>query len=647
MTTGKIKVLNEDVINRIAAGEVVERPASVVKELIENAIDAGATRIEVEIKEGGQKAIEITDNGEGMTPSDVLLAFIPHATSKISTDDDLEGITTLGFRGEALPTISAVSHISLVTHHVSEPTGCRISIDNGKIVGPEPDSFPKGTRIQVKNLFYNTPARRKFLKSPATEMAQISDIVCHYIMGYPEIAFKFTKSNVKITSSNGSGNLLDAILAVYEADLTKNLIPLKEPPSLATSGMSLRGYISPPNMARPSSRYTTTLINRRVVKCKLLSQAISRACAAFFPKGKYPVLILDLRVPPELIDVNVHPQKTEIRFKDERWVFAILWEAIQSSLSGLKMVSTVPTSPAEPLPETGNLPSFDTTETQTVEVPSNDGTIFTPPPAFRIPQSFMATANQPVSMPAAFQPSESKTYVNKTLDLNEGNLESFNTQIIPSTFSDNANKPMAQTQNSAFAPVVRLSNPKLLAQLKNTYLLGEDDEGLFIVDQHVAHERVLFDQLVKSYKEKPITAQPLLFPISLKLLPSERILIKEKLDEIKSLGFSVQQEDDGLFYVTAIPCSDKKTSDSQSIQQLLGQILNSWEGRSIAEIKTDLLKTMACKAAIKAGDPLTPPEWNSLLEQLLKTENPFTCPHGRPIVLRLTTRQIEVGFLRA
>ena len=642
MTTEKIKILDGEVINRIAAGEVVERPASVVKELIENAIDAGATKIEVEIKDGGQKSIEITDNGEGMTPNDALLAFMPHATSKISTDADIENIATLGFRGEALPSIASVSHVVLSTHHVDDPTGCRITIDAGKIKGPEPDAFPQGTRIIVKNLFYNTPARRKFLKQPGAEMVQISDIVCHYIMGYPEIAFKFTKSNVKITSSTGSGELKDAVLAVYDTDVTKNLIPLKEPASLANSGMSLRGFISPPNQARPSSRYTTTLVNRRAVKTKLLNQAISRACAAFFPKGKYPVLILDLRVPPEMIDVNVHPQKTEIRFKDERWVFAVIWECIQSSLSGLKMVGTPVSSSSDIRPETGYLPDMDPTiETKTIELSDNSNpTMFTPAPAFKLPDSYrtMATpVEAPAPMSSPIQPPTSSGYENKVFDLNENSFETFNTV-----------KPMAQSASgTAFTPVVKLTNPKILAQLKNTYLLGEDDEGLFIVDQHVAHERVLFDQLVKTYKDKPVTAQPLLFPVPLKLLPSERLIIKEQMDKIKALGFSVQQEEDGLFYVTTIPVADKKTNDNQNIQNLLAEVLNGWEGRSMSEIKTDLLKTMACKAAVKAGDPLTPSEWNALMEQLLKTDNPFTCPHGRPIVLRLTTRQIEVGFLRA
>ncbi len=636
---GKIKVLDEDVISRIAAGEVVERPASVVKELIENAIDAKASRIEIEVKDGGQKLIEVTDNGEGMTRSDAVLAFTPHATSKIQSDDQLDSITTLGFRGEALPTIAAVSRVILVTHHVSEEAGTRLNIDGGVMGHPEADAFPSGTRIQVRNIFYNTPARRKFLKSIQSEMSQISDIVCHYMMGYPEIAFKFTKADVQIVSSNGSGNLLDTIISIYGADVAKGLLPLKVPEFAQESGIFLQGFISPPNQARPAQRYMTTLVNRRVVKCKLLTQAINKACSAFFPRGKYPVLILDLRLPPDMIDVNVHPQKTEIRFKDEHLVFKLIWETVKTSLTGLKMISDVEndfagnvagTSENEVVTE--SFPEFSTSvsNNSTATMPISRGGIFTAPPSLDgIPN--INFSNESVSSGLTKAPDGSKVY-------------SVRSEDFISNFSDI--KPKNTTSANALSPVITLSNPKILAQLKNTYLLGEDDEGLFIVDQHVAHERVLFDQLVETYKDTPVTAQPLLFPVPLKLLPSERLTIKEHLDEMKGLGFSVYQEDDGQFYVTAVPVLDKQT-EQNAIQEILTQVLEGWESRSLDDIKTDLLKTMACKAAIKAGDPLTPAEWNSLIGQLLKTKNPFTCPHGRPIVVRLTTHQIEVGFLRA
>ncbi|MDD3147204.1 MAG: DNA mismatch repair endonuclease MutL [Candidatus Riflebacteria bacterium] len=625
MQNAKIKVLPDDIICRIAAGEVVERPASVVKELIENSIDARATRIEIEIKDGGQKLIEITDNGEGMCRQDAVLAFTPHATSKIIDDSELEHVISLGFRGEALPTIASVARVSMVTRHESEETGSRVTIDGGRIVSVDSDSFPKGTRIQVKNLFYNVPARRKFLKSIQAEMAQISDVVCHYMMGYPEIAFKFSKNNVQIAATNGSGNLIDAILAVYGPEVTRSLVQLKEPVSIAGTGMSLRGYISPPNQARPAARYMTTLVNRRVVKPKLLTQAVNKACGAFFPRGRYPVLILDLRVPPEIIDVNVHPQKTEIRFKDERWVFATIWETIQSSLSGLRMVSE-PVRPAEQTrfePETADLPDYESADSRPGDLSRPAaGSIFTPPPPFSMP-----------GIPAQSGIGKGET---KLYELKDTEMERLGPHSAPQI-------PAGAT---AFAPVVTLHRPKILAQLKNSYLLGEDDDGLFIIDQHAAHERILFDQFVNTYKDTPVTAQPLLFPVPLKLLPSERLIIKEQLPQLKTLGFSIHQEDDNQFYVTAVPVSEKKTSDSESIQNVLSEVLNGWESRSISEIKTDLLKMMACKAAVKAGDPLTDSEWSSLLEQLLKTENPFTCPHGRPIVIRLTTRQIETGFLR-
>lgn len=620
MQNGKIKVLPDDIICRIAAGEVVERPASVVKELIENSIDAKATRIEIEIKDGGQKLIEITDNGEGMCRQDAVLAFTPHATSKITSDAELEHVISLGFRGEALPTVASVARVSLITRHESEETATRVIIDGGRIVSVDSDSFPRGTRIQVKNLFFNVPARRKFLKSIQAEMAQISDVVCHYMMGYPEIAFKFSKNNVQIAGTNGSGNLSDAILSVYGPELTRSLVQLKEPASIAGTGMSLRGYISPPNQARPAARYMTTLVNRRVVKTRLLTQAINKACAAFFPRGRYPVLVLDLRVPPDLIDVNVHPQKTEIRFKDERWVFATIWETIQASLSGLRMVSGPirPVESSESEPETADLPDFTNDDTSEIKIQSSTDTIFTPPPAFSMPARSVNSGN------------------NRLYELKDTEVERLGPHSVP----------QSAAVTGAFVPVVTLSRPKILAQLKNSYLLGEDDEGLFIIDQHAAHERILFDQYVSTYRDTPVTAQPLLFPVPLKLLPSERLIIKDQLPQLKSLGFTIHQEEDNQYYVTAVPVSEKKTSDSESIQNVLSEVLNGWESRSLAEIKIDLLKTMACKAAVKAGDPLSDSEWNSLLEQLLKTENPFTCPHGRPIVIRLTTRQIETGFLR-
>ncbi len=618
MQTGKIKVLADDIICRIAAGEVVERPSSVVKELIENAIDARADRIEIEIKEGGQKLIEITDNGEGMCRNDALLAFTPHATSKLTNDADLENILSLGFRGEALPTIASVSRISMVSRHASEETATRLNIDGGKISSVDCDSFPQGTRIQIKNLFFNVPARRKFLKSVQSEMAQISDIVCHYMMGYPEIAFKFTKSNIQLAATNGSGNLIDSILAVYGPEVTRNLIPLKEPASLAGTGMSLRGFISPPNQARPAARYMTTLVNRRVVKTKLLTQAINKALGAFFPRGRYPVLVLDLRIPPALIDVNVHPQKTEIRFKDERWVFSTIWETIQTSLSGLRMVSAPASSDDQKRPETENLPAFDESE-NSLEQPSavSRPSIFAPPPGF--------------THPIADQTSQSFG------DRKMYELKEFETERLG---------PRSMGPLTNFEPVITLKRPRILAQLKNSYLLGEDEDGLFIIDQHAAHERILFDQYVETYKDEPIAAQSLLFPVPLKLLPSERMIIKDQMNELKELGFSIQEEEDGQFYATAVPVPEKYTSEKESIQNVLAQVLEGWESRSLNEVKTDLCKIMACKAAVKAGDALDASEWQSLLEQLLKTENPFTCPHGRPVVIRLTTRQIETGFMR-
>jgi len=636
METGIIRQLSPEVVNKIAAGEVVERPASVVKELLENALDAHPTLIEIEIKDGGQKLIEVTDDGVGMSQLDAVMAFTPHATSKIGTEEDLERLTTLGFRGEALATIGSVSRVTLVTRHESGAAGTRVQVDGGRVSAVEAAAFPRGSRIQVKNLFFNVPARRKFLKSPQSEMAQISDIVCHYMMAYPEIAFRFTKGNIPLAHTTGSGKLIDAILAVYGPEVAKGLIPLREPASAAALGVSVQGFISPPNDARPSARYTTTLINRRFVRSKLVAQAISKSLSAFFPRGRYPVLVLDIRMPPNMVDVNVHPQKTEVRFCDERWIFGLIWETIQASLSGLRMVappsalnSGISSNQAPGTQENGNAMTGFPPGTAAAQAAQAAQTAAAAWAAGAAEMAGAAPGRPPTLFPE-FASSAPFPATNRQYELKE-------TERLG---------PASNPTGSPFEHVQTLKEPRILAQLMNSFLLGEDQDGLFIVDQHAAHERILFDTYVRAYKDTRVTSQQLLFPIPLKLLPSERMLLKERSSDLVELGFAIQQEEDGHFYATAIPILGEREVQNDIIQELLGQILGGMENRSLGEVKVDLLKMMACKAAVKAGDQLKDPEMRSLLEQLLKTENPFTCPHGRPVVLRLSRRQIEHGFLR-
>ncbi|HNW35676.1 MAG TPA: DNA mismatch repair endonuclease MutL, partial [Candidatus Ozemobacteraceae bacterium] len=558
-----------------------------------------------------------------------VLAFSPHATSKIRTETDLDHLESLGFRGEALATISAVSRVTLVTRFAGSDAATRLQVDGGKLGSIEPDHFPRGTRIQVRNLFFNVPARRKFLKSVQSEMAQISDIVCHYMLGYPEVAFRFTRNNAPLADSPGTGNLIDAVLAVYGPEVTRSLLPLKEPLTLAGTGASIRGFISRPTDARPSNRYMTLLINRRYVRSKLLSQAVAKALSAFFPKGRWPVLIFDLRLPPEMVDVNVHPQKTEVRFRDERWVFGLAWETIQTTLSGLQMVA-----PSGGAPTTPYQADIDASQGEEPR-PDGDSDREETDAAFSAPQpghpSLFGQPGRPLN---DFMPSPLSSMPGGSGRIYE--LKEAVERLGPNP-----------TAGPALEPVVMLHEPRILAQLLQSYILGEDHAGLFIVDQHAAHERILFDTYVQAYRDQKIAAQPLLFPIPLKLLPSERMIMKERGDQLRELGFGIQQEEDGQFYATAVPMLGGKSADNEVIQDLLSQVLGGWETRSLDEIKLDLLKMMACKAAVKAGDPLKEPEMRSLLEQLLKTPNPFTCPHGRPVVVRLTTRQIEHGFLRA
>jgi DNA mismatch repair protein MutL len=609
----RIRVLPDQVIAQIAAGEVVERPASVVKELMENSVDAGARHIEIEIKEGGQKLIEISDDGIGMTQQDALLAFSQHATSKISATDDLDRLSTLGFRGEALASIASVSRTTLVTRREELDIGTRVTIEGGHVKLVENIAHPRGTRIQVRNLFFNVPARRKFMKSQQAEMAQISDVVCHYILAYPELAFQFTRGNVPVTTSNGSGSLFDAVLAVYGADVARTLLPIQPGGALEEMGAVIQGFISPPNQAKPSSRYMTTLVNRRYVRSKLLTMAIGKALGDFFPKGKYPVLVFDFRMPPELVDVNVHPQKTEVRFRDERWVFSVVCETIRKSLSGLKIIT----------PQFGDRPAAG---------PSGATKPFSglfsadSEPGERTDEPW-ETARQAGSLISS---SPSPAPEEKIYHLRDRGLTD----------------PPPEPAMSAFEPVTGLHHPRLLCQFMNSYILGEDQNGLFIIDQHAAHERILFDTYAETYQDLKVSSQALLFPIPLRLLPSERLLIKSHLGELETLGFTIIQEDDGQFYATGIPVMGNREVDGELVQDLVAKVLGGWETKSIAESKVDLLKIMACRAAVKAGDPLQETEMKSLFEQMQKTRNPFTCPHGRPTVLRISQRQIEHGFLR-
>ncbi len=640
-----IQTLSSEVVNKIAAGEVAERPSAVVKELIENSIDALAKRIEIEIKDGGQKLIEVADDGIGMSAEDAVAAFGRHATSKIRSDEDLEHLTTLGFRGEALASIAAVSRTTLTTRKEGAETGTQVVIEGGHVRSVDPTAHARGTRIQVKNLFYNVPARRKFLKSQQAEMSAIADIVCHYILGYPELAFRLTRNNVPLVQSPGTGELVDAVLAVHAPELVKSLLPLKTPVSAAEGSVSIQGFISPPNAAKPAARYQTILVNRRSVKSKLIAAAISKALSPFFPRGKYPVLILDLRLPPESVDVNVHPQKTEVRFVDERWVFGLVHETLQISLSGLKMVQPLPQeegdrvqnlslwpetakeeTPPEPLPE-GRMSRPSEAEPPVRTFTKPRAAIFDRMTREREePETPLSPETGPVVDPIPPRPSV------RMYELRES--------------TERLGPESKSVPTGGFEPVQTLQEPRILSQCLNSYLLGEDREGLFLVDQHAAHERVLFDAFVEAYRDERVHSQPLLFPLPLKLLPSERSMVMEKADELKSLGFSIQQEEDGQFYAVAIPICDGKPLEASEIQDLLGRLFDDWENRSLQERKLDLFKMMACKAAVKAGDPMREPEMRSLFEQLLKTPNPFTCPHGRPTVIRLSRRQIETGFLR-
>jgi len=566
MAESRIKILPDDLINKIAAGEVVERPASVVKELLENSIDAGATRISIEISGAGGKLIRVSDNGSGLTGDEISLALERHSTSKIGNLDDLFNIKTLGFRGEALPSIASVSKIEVGSRvkgvEAGIEVGSRIIVEGGKTVKVEDYGCPIGTTIIVKDLFYNTPARRKFLKSPAVELGHIGDIVSKYVLACPGIAFELISEGKSLVKSSGSGKLSEAIMAVYGMELIQELIEGQ----LEFKSGKIYGFISQPTLSRMDKSYENFFVNRRYVRNFLLNRALEEAYRTLIPGGRYPVAVLFIDIDPKLIDVNVHPTKREIKF--------------QSTSEVMQAVSSMVT---KVLSEIG---SWDKGVETSMEARSRDWML------------------------------ESKD------------------QLPISSFE--AGIPEIQvTSIQPFIPIY---------QYKQTYIISTDGEDLVLIDQHAAHERILYDKL--SQKAEAIHSQPLLTPENLELGPQETAILQENVEYLKSLGFELEEFGSSSYLIRAVPALSIKSPAQQLLRDILAEL--SELGKTVQlEIKQEnIRKLIACHSAIKAGDKLSVEEMNRLIRDLYATENPATCPHGRPTLIRLTEEEFKKRFGR-
>ena len=616
-----IHVLDDSTINKIAAGEVVERPASVVKELVENSIDAGATKIEVEIMAGGTSFLRVTDNGKGMTEEDARLAILRHATSKIREAGDLQTIGTLGFRGEALPTIASVSRFSMKTRPQGADLGTEVAIAGGKTPDIHATGASLGTTIKVEDLFFNTPAPKKFLKTNHTEAAHISDFITKLALSHPEIAFRFINNNKMALATPGSGNLYDAIRAIYGKTVAESLLTLAfENP---TEGVKISGFITKPSMLKSTRGWQTFLVNGRLIENRAIAKAIDNAYKSMVPKSGYPMVVLNLTVPPRTVDVNVHPQKSEMKFEDESMIFKAVYKATLDAVRpaaglGLGRVAASVESPAvhaaQPMQEAMHF------------VPASAPS-YTPNPATYQPRTMYEAVHRPASM-EGFQKAQETIQASRTTkySLPEPTEEHVAEQQIA--------EQNAQLMEGAILPI---------GQVDLTYIIAQDAKNLYIVDQHAAHERILFDKF--SAQAEGIPSQPLLVHQMMTFDTGDAALIEANQELFHHLGFHLEAAGPQDCRLTEVP-ADVPTSEAEDIIREILTNLHDMHAASAAELRKSALATTACRAAIKAGEELSLAQMQIILDELSRTPQPFTCPHGRPTILKFSTDDMAKMFKR-
>lgn len=648
----KIKVLADNLANQIAAGEVVERPASVIKELVENSIDAGASRIHVEVELGGRRLMRIADNGEGMVRDDAILAFERHATSKISTLDDLAAINTLGFRGEALASIASVAKVELVTKIEGEIAATRVVVEGGRLIDVKDAARDVGTTISVRDLFFNTPARRKFMRSEATENYHIASIVTHYALAHPEIAFTLTNNGREVLAASPAKELRERAFQIFGGGLLDSLLPVSGGRDYVAK---VSGFISAPRERRTSKDSQYFFANQRFVRDKTIAGGLIEGYRSVLPHGVYPVAFLFLDVPVEEIDVNVHPAKTEIRFRRSEAVKDVIAEAVREALSKAGIVPNVSeqtVSSVAPLPE-----KFDKELVSTGNVDTaNDGTIPRSPsvefvdrspiiedqPAFELLTATVSDTEQRLDeISRAFE----KAVEIRADTANVG--REFPVDAAPKSYA--VLPPVNSAEKLAKSVGVEsISGAKIrpIAQLHDSFIIAVDDEGLLLIDQHVAHERILFDKFRRKETERPIESQNLLLPETLDLTPAQTEAFQLIEDEIQDLGFGVMRLSGRTVAIKSIPTDLPPAEARNLFAEILDNVEIEKRGNAKSTLRDDIAASLACKAAVKINMKLTPEKMQWLIEGLLTTSSPTTCPHGRPVVLRLSMKDIERGFHR-
>jgi DNA mismatch repair protein MutL len=666
---GRIRVLSDQVANQIAAGEVVERPASVVKELLENALDAGATRIRVEVEAGGRKLIRVTDNGHGMGRDDALLAFERHATSKIRSSDDLLSIATLGFRGEALPSIASVARLQLATRQDDEEAGTEIEIAGGKVLRVSDAGLPPGTTITIRDLFFNTPARRKFLKSEQTELTHVAALVTHYALAHPGKHFELHSATQALLTAPGVANAGERIFQIFGREVFQQMIPVAAEADFARTGipdpppwkrdadwtppepgfLRLTGFVSKPELQKLNRNSIYIFVNHRLIRDRLILHALSEAYRNILPPTSYPVVLLFLDMPPQEVDVNVHPAKTEVRFRQPSFIHDFLRDAVRNALMKARPAANFVTA----LHGGAN-----TVSALTLDVSP-------------MPNADAASPQQslPESEPTVPEDSEPFLLHEREQPPMPGRLEftgnsipvtaSFSPQRPPLAFAAGeamplAGEPAPASHAGAFEPGTVLEQPSLssiaslrpLGQLRDSFILAVNDEGLWIIDQHVAHERILFEKILRERKAEGVQRQRLLMPLLVELLPAQMVAFAEIAEELERNGFEAEPFGPRTLTIKAVPLGLEGHELEQMLEEVLSVPDRDQQVENNEKRRARIAASIACHAAIKINMPLEASKMVWLLEELSKTEHPTGCPHGRPIVLRYSLRDIERAFHR-
>jgi DNA mismatch repair protein MutL len=565
-----IRVLDPQVVSRIAAGEVVERPASVVKELVENSLDAGASQLSVEVRGGGVSLIRVMDNGSGIPAADVELAFDRYATSKIGSLDDLESISSLGFRGEALPSIAAVAQVDIVTRAAGEPAGTYLSWQDGKVVGRESQGRPQGTTVTVKNLFRKVPARLKFLKSPATENSHIANVVSRYALAFPEVKFALFIDGKASLRTPGSGRLIDSIIEVYGLEVARNMLAIEDKGWEGGTALSpvVTGMVGSPAISRSSRDYLSLFVNRRWTSSRLLAWAVEEAYHGLLMSGKHPVAVINIALSPKEVDVNIHPTKSEVKFQNEHAVFSAVQRAVRRTLIEL--------TPVPKIEEVATAYGAPPVPGQELPLSAEAESIITPPPS-----------------------------------------------LAPQT------------------PAITLPALRILGQLSSSYIIAEGPDGLYLIDQHAAHERILFERLKDQRSRQEIEVQGLLQPVTFEVSPKQEAVLKSRCEDLTQFGFSIEPFGDRTFLVRAVPALLANKDWAEMVRELLD---SGGEGGDWGE---RIAISIACHGAVKAGQVLTDDEMRQLVRQLEQIAMPHTCPHGRPTMIRLSLGQLRKEFGRS